>query len=415
MNLELFIANKIRYSGVTGKKLSGPVIKVATIGVAIGMVVMIMAVAIGLGFKKEVREKVIGFGSHVQVMSYDYNLSYEVNPIPFDSSLLKSIASVDGVVHVQRFISKPGIIKVNDEVHGLVLKGVGDDYNWSFFENILIEGEVISFENDSVLSNDILISSSVAQMLGLKVGDAVPMYFIQNNLRGRKFKVCGIFDSSLPELDKVFALVDFRQVQKLNNWESHQIAGYELLINDFKSIDDITFEVQRISSSYINPDGIMLRTRSIKMVQPQLFSWLDLLDTNIVVILILITLVAGFNMISGLLILILERTNMIGVLKAVGAPNVMLRKVFVYVAMFIVVRGLIWGNFIGVGLCLIQKYTGLIELDPSNYYLSHVPILLESVDLILLNIVAFVVTSVMLIFPSLIIARISPVKAIRFD
>lgn len=416
MNLEFFIANKIRKGGVTGKKLSGPVIKVATAGVALGMAVMILAVAIGLGFKKEVREKVIGFGSHIQVMSYDYNLSYEANPIPFDSTLYNNLSNIEGIQHVQRFITKSGIIKVNKDVHGLVLKGVGADYDWSFFDKILVEGQEIQFPSDSSMSNQIMISKEVADMLKLKVGDGVPMYFIiDNKLRGRKFVVSGIFDSSLPELDKMFALVDFQQVQKLNNWKDDEIAGYELLISDFNNIEDITSEVQFISSSYLNPDGIMLRTRPIVQAQSQIFGWLDLLDTNIAVILVLITLVAGFNMISGLLILILERTNMIGILKAVGAPNEMLRKVFVYVAMFIAGRGLIIGNFIGAGLCLLQKYTGLIKLDASNYYLDRVPILLDSFDLILLNIGAFLVTSTMLILPSLLIARISPVKAIRFD
>ena len=415
MNLELFIANKIRKGGVTGKKLSGPVIKVATIGVALGMAVMILAVAIGLGFKKEIREKVIGFGSHIQVMSYDYNLSHEVNPIPEDSALISELSSVKGVYHVQKFITKPGIIKVNREVHGLVIKGVAEDYDWTFFKNIMVEGDILYINPDSAPSNKILISEKVAKMLHLHVGDGVPMYFIQKNLRGRKFVIAGIFNSSLPEFDELFALVDFRQVQKLNNWEPDEIAGYELQINDFDKIDEITNDVMYVASSYINPNGIMLRTRSIKQAQSQIFGWLDLLDTNIAVILILITLVAGFNMISGLLILILERTNMIGILKAVGSPNVMLRKVFLYVALFIVGRGLIWGNLIGAGLCLIQKYTGFVELDATNYYLDRVPILLDTIDLLLLNIGAFIVTTFMLIFPSYIIARISPAKAIRFD
>lgn len=415
MNLELFIARKIRKGGITGKKLSGPVVKVATIGVALGMAVMILSVAIGLGFKKEIREKVIGFGGHVKVMSYDYNRSHEVNPIPEDTLFSKQLSNVSGVRHIQKFISKPGIIKVNRSVHGLVIKGVGNDYDWSFFQDNLVEGRIIRVHPDSAASREILISKKVADMLRLSVGDGVPMYFIQKQLRGRKFKVAGIFDSSLPEFDELFALVDFRQVQKLNNWEPNQIAGYELLISDFENIDEITFQVQRIASTYINPDGIMLRTQSIKQAQEQIFGWLDLLDTNIVVILVLIVLVAGFNMISGLLILILERTNMIGILKAVGAPNVMLRKVFMYVALFIVGRGLLWGNLIGAGICLLQKYTGFIQLDASSYYLDRVPILLDAFDLVLLNVGAIIVTTFMLIFPSFIIAKISPAKAIRFD
>lgn len=414
MNLALFIANRIRKGNVTGKVLSGPVVKVATLGVALGMAVMIISVAVGLGFKKEVREKVIGFGGHIQVMSYDYNLSYEVNPIRHSPDLMTSLAAIKGVRHVQKFISKPGIIKAGGEVHGLVLKGVSTDYDWAFFSNILTDGKVLELPSDSV-SNQILVSRAVANMLGLKVGDGVPMYFIENQLRARKFVVAGIYDSSLPEFDELFAIVDFRQVQRLNNWKDDQIAGYEVLVSDFDQLEAIANQAHMVTAGYIDPDGIMLRTRSIKESQPQIFGWLDLLDTNIVVILVLITLVAGFNMISGLLILILERTNMIGILKAVGADNTMLRKVFIYLSVSIVGRGLLWGNFVGAGLCLLQKYTGLVSLDPANYYLEKVPIYIEPLHLVALNLGSVAITTLMMLGPSYFVARISPSRAIRFD
>jgi len=414
MNLAFYIANRIRKGEISGKRLAGPVVKVATLGVALGMIVMILSVAIGLGFKKEVREKVIGFGGHIQVMSYDYNLSYEVNPIRHDSSLYKLLTEVSGVQHVQKFITKPGIIKTRSQVHGIVLKGVSFDFDWHFFQNILQEGTILSLSKDSV-SNQILISRTVANMLNLKVGDAVPMYFLEQQLRARKFVVTGIFDSSLPEFDELFALVDFRQVQKLNNWNENQIAGYEVLVSDFDNLKNIGSDVKMVTASYIDPDGLMLRTRTIQEAQPQIFGWLDLLDTNIAVILILIMLVAGFNMISGLLILILERTNMIGILKAVGADNQLLRRVFVYLAVFIIGRGLILGNLIGLGLCYLQKYTGIIKLDPTNYYLDSVPILVNPIHVLVLNLAALVVTTVMLVGPSYLVGRISPAKAIRFD
>jgi lipoprotein-releasing system permease protein len=414
MNLAFYIANRIRKGEISGKRLAGPVVKVATLGVALGMAVMILSVAIGFGFKKEVREKVIGFGGHIQVMSYDYNLSYEVNPIRHDSALYKLLTEVSGVQHVQKFITKPGIIKTRSQVHGIVLKGVSFDFDWHFFQNILQEGTVLSLSNDSV-SNQILISRTVANMLNLKVGDAVPMYFLEQQLRARKFVVTGIFDSSLPEFDELFALVDFRQVQKLNNWNENQIAGYEVLVSDFDNLKNIGADVKMVTASYIDPDGLMLRTRTIQEAQPQIFGWLDLLDTNIAVILILIMLVAGFNMISGLLILILERTNMIGILKAVGADNQLLRRVFVYLAVFIIGRGLILGNLIGLGLCYLQKYTGIIKLDPTNYYLDSVPILINPVHVLLLNLAALVITTIMLVGPSYLVGRISPAKAIRFD
>jgi len=414
MNLAFYIANRIRKGEISGKRLAGPVVKVATLGVALGMAVMILSVAIGLGFKKEVREKVIGFGGHIQVMSYDYNLSYEVNPIRHDSALYKLLTEVPGVQHVQKFITKPGIIKTRSQVHGIVLKGVSFDFDWHFFQNILQEGTVLSLSKDSV-SNQILISRTVANMLNLKVGDAVPMYFLEQQLRARKFVVTGIFDSSLPEFDELFALVDFRQVQKLNNWNENQIAGYEVLVSDFDNLKNIGSDVKMVTASYIDPDGLMLRTRTIQEAQPQIFGWLDLLDTNIAVILILIMLVAGFNMISGLLILILERTNMIGILKAVGADNQLLRRVFVYLAVFIIGRGLILGNLIGLGLCYLQKYTGIIKLDPTNYYLDSVPILINPIHVLLLNLAALVITTIMLVGPSYLVGRISPAKAIRFD
>jgi lipoprotein-releasing system permease protein len=414
MNVALFIAKRIRKGGITGKKLAGPVVKVATLGVALGMAVMIVSVAVGLGFKKEVREKVIGFGGHIQVMSYDYNLSYEVNPIVHDSVLMANVASVKGVRHIQKFISKPGIIKTGGQVHGLVLKGVSFDYDWSFFDNIMMSGSVLHLSPDSI-STQILISQALSDMLHLKVGDAVPMYFLEQQVRARKFVVSGIYDSGLSEFDELFALVDFRQVQKLNSWNDNQIAGYELLVDDFDNLDAIASQVRVFTSGYIDPQGLMIRTRSIKEAQPQIFGWLDLLDTNIIVILALITLVAGFNMISGLLILILERTNMIGILKALGADNQMLRRVFVYVAVHIVGRGLLWGNFIGAALCLVQKYTGLISLDPKNYYLDKVPIYIEPMHLVMLNVASIAITVLMLLGPSYVVAKISPAKAIRFD
>jgi lipoprotein-releasing system permease protein len=337
-----------------------------------------------------------------------------VNPIRHDSALYKLLTEVSGVQHVQKFITKPGIIKTRSQVHGIVLKGVSFDFDWHFFQNILQEGTVLSLSNDSV-SNQILISRTVANMLNLKVGDAVPMYFLEQQLRARKFVVTGIFDSSLPEFDELFALVDFRQVQKLNNWNENQIAGYEVLVSDFDNLKNIGADVKMVTASYIDPDGLMLRTRTIQEAQPQIFGWLDLLDTNIAVILILIMLVAGFNMISGLLILILERTNMIGILKAVGADNQLLRRVFVYLAVFIIGRGLILGNLIGLGLCYLQKYTGIIKLDPTNYYLDSVPILINPVHVLLLNLAALVITTIMLVGPSYLVGRISPAKAIRFD
>ncbi len=417
MNLELFIARKIRSGGLTGKRLAGPVTRVATLGIILGMVVMILSLAIGFGFKKEIRQKIIGFGSHIQIMNYDYNQSYETNPISPDSTLLKSLRNIPGIKHIQKFATKPGMIKTGNAIQGVVLKGVSTDFNWHFFKEIIVEGDTLQL-NDSVSSKEILISHKLAQMLHLSVGDDLRMYFLQKNKiapRGRKFVIKGIFDSNLPEFDKLYALVDIKQVQRLNSWDKTQISGLEIQIDDFDNIEQRGEEVSSVATSFIDESGVMLRTRTILDLQPQIFGWLDLLDMNVLVILVLIMIVAGFNMVSGLLILILERTNMIGILKALGIQNSSLRKVFLYLATFIVGRGLIWGNFIGVSFCLIQKYTGIIKLDPENYYLETVPIQITFWHLFILNVATILLTTLMMLGPSYLASKISPVKAIRFD
>ena len=417
MNLELFIARKIRSGGLTGKRLAGPVTKVATLGIILGMVVMILSLAIGFGFKKEIRQKIIGFGSHIQIMNYDYNQSYETNPISPSPELLESLRSVAGVKHIQKFATKPGMIKTENAIQGIVLKGISTDFNWTFFKDIIVDGDTLQLDN-SKRSSGILISRKLAQMLHLSVGDDLRMYFLQKDKiapRGRKFSIKGIFDSNLPEFDKLYAIVDIKQVQRLNNWNGTQISGLEIQIDDFENIEKTGAEVSSVATSFIDESGIMLRTRTILDLQPQIFGWLDLLDMNVLVILVLIMIVAGFNMVSGLLILILERTNMIGILKALGIQNSSLRKVFLYLATFIVGRGLVWGNFIGVSFCMIQKYTGMIKLDPENYYLETVPIQITFWHLLILNVATILLTTLMMLGPSYLASKISPVKAIRFD
>lgn len=414
MNIELFIARKIASGGLVGKKLAGPVIKVATLGIILGMVVMIVSLAVGFGFKGEIREKISGFASHIQIMSYDYNYSPETNAISIDESLEDQIEAIEGVSYIQRFATKPGIIKANDLIQGVVLKGVDDSYNWDFIQSILVEGRLPAF-NDSVRSDEVLISEDIARLLDLTVGDKMRMYFIQDKALARRFNIVGIYNSHFPEYDKMFAFVDLRHIQKLNGWEAHQISGYEVGVKAFDLMHQVNDEIYYLTSAKIEEDGTMLRNRTIEQLQPQIFGWLDLLDTNVYVILVLIILVASFNMISGLLILILERTNMIGILKALGSEDWSLRKVFVYLSGFIIGRGLVWGNIIGILVCIIQKYTHLIKLDPANYYLSTVPVYITPLDLLLLNIGVLTVTMSMMLGPSYLISRILPVKAIRFN
>jgi lipoprotein-releasing system permease protein len=411
---EYFIADKINSGGVSGKKFAGPVLKVAVAGIIIGMVVMILSMAIGNGFKKEIREKIIGFGSHIQLVNYDFNFSYESNPIKHDEQLVASIKTISGVTSVQRIATKPGLIKTDDEMQGVILKGIGADYDTSFLESILVSGQLPDTQSDQS-STDILISETLSKLLSIEVGDDIFMFFFQDQIRARRYKISGIYNSHLPDLDKLYVIADIRQIQRLNNWNDTQIAGYEIVIEDFDHTDQIGTAVYDLTADYISPDGNLLRTQTIRQTQPQIFGWLDLLDMNIAVIILLIVLVAGFNMISGLLILILERTNMIGILKALGMADWPLRRIFLYLAIRIAARGLIWGNIIGIGIAVIQKQFGIFELDPANYFLNTVPIMLTPLHLLLLNLGAVIVIFLMMIGPSYLAARISPVKAIQFE
>ena len=413
MNYSLLIAQRLLRQK-TGK-LSGPVVKVATAAVALGVAVMIISLCVGMGFKKEVRDKIIGFGTHIQVVSFDFNRSYETNPISNDSVLCRNLSKVEGVRGIQPFIIKPGIIKTDDAIQGVALKGVDSTYNWTFLNSVMEEGSALTLSPDST-SSGIVLSRRLADMLKLSLNDAVRMYFIQNEkIRARRFSLVGIFDSHFPEFDEKMAFVDMRQLLKLNGWNENQISGYEVMLSDFDKMDDAADDMAYVASSYVGPNDTFLKVQSIKDVQPQIFGWLNLLDMNIVVILSLIIAVAGLNMISGLLILILENTNTIGILKAMGCRNSNVRKVFIYMAVYIVGRGMLWGNVIGILLCVVQKYTGLIGLDPENYYLDTVPMLISPVVIILLNIGTLALTTLMLLGPSYVVSRISPAKSIRFN
>lgn len=414
MNLNLYIANKIRKGEITGKKLAGPVIKVATLGIAIGMVVMILSLAIGTGFKREIRNKIVGFGSHIQIINYDFNSSFETNPIKRDSTFVNEIKEIPGIKKIQEFSTKPGLIKTKDNIHGIIVKGIGQDFDWEYLNHIITKGDRPDYLQKET-SNNIIISSTLAQLLKLEVGDKVATYFFQDKIRPRNFKISAIYDSHLPEFDKLFIFADIRQIIKLNNWEEDQITGYEITLNNFDQTIPLAQQIDILAASHIAPDGGLLRTTTIAEQQPQIFGWLDLLDMNIAVILILIIIVAGFNMVSGLLIIILERTAMIGILKALGKQNWNIRKVFLYLSSFIIFKGIIWGNIIGIAICFIQQYFGIISLDPENYYLDKVPIYINVLHLIFLNIATIIMSYFMMIGPSYLVTKITPVEAIRFD
>jgi lipoprotein-releasing system permease protein len=322
-----------------------------------------------------------------------------------------------GIKNIESFATKPGIVKTDDEIHGIVLKGVGTDFDWSFFKENLVEGRLFAV-TDSGKTDDVLISKQIASLLRLKVGDPLYTYFLNEETKAqkmRKFKICGIYSTSLEEFDRLFVLADISHVRKLNDWKSDQISGFEVALNDFNDLEKITKEIKHLTVSYSQEGEPVLRPITITSKYPQIFDWLNLLDMNVWIILSLIILVAGFNMVSGLLILILERTTMIGVLKAIGTGNWSIRKIFIYISSFLILKGMFWGNLAGIAFCVIQSKYGLFTLDPGSYYLETVPVNLKISHLLLLNAGTILITLLMLLVPSWYVSRIEPDKAIRFD
>ena len=414
MNIELFIAKRIFSDKTVKKGISQPIVSIAIIGIALGLAVMILSVAIVTGFKSEISNKIIGFGSHIQIVNYDTNISFETEPINKQQDFFSDINDLKGVKQIQGFAIKAGIIKTKTDIQGVVLKGVGSNYDWSFFDQNMIDGNTF-IVSDSAKTNNIIISNYLSKLLNLKVGDKIAAYFIQQPPRMRSFTITGIYETSLSEFDEKFAIVDIKHLQKLNNWTDNQISGFEILIENFSQLDRMTEDVRDIVGFHFNPDGTKLKVLSIKEKYPQMFDWLQLTDMNVWVILILMIAVAGFNMVSGLLILILERTNMIGILKAIGTRNWSIRKIFLYQSGFLISKGLFWGNIIGISICLLQAQFQIFKLDPTSYYLDAVPINLKLWHILALNSGTLLITVLMLIIPSYIISRLSPEKTIRFN
>lgn len=368
---------------------------------------MILATAVVTGFQKEIRDKVIGFGSHIQVTHFSDGNSYESQVLHHNDSLKEVLAAIPEVAHIQSFATKAGIIKTKDEIHGVVLKGVGSDFDKQFFQKHLKSGAIETY-TDTLTSSRALISEKMAQRLQLEVGSKFSVYFVQQPPRARQLVVSGIYETGLSELDELMVIADIRHIQKLNGWSPSQVGGLELTINDFEALDAVTNKVYHAI-------GFDLNAQNIQQLQPQIFDWLKLQDLNVQVIIFLMLLVAGINMITALLILILERTQLIGILKAIGANNWSIRKIFLFNAVYLISKGLLWGNLIGIGLALLQQQFQLIQLDEATYYMSTVPIHLQIGSLFLLNIGALVICWLMLILPSYLITKIRPIKAIRFN
>lgn len=417
MNTELFIAKRLFSDKENQNQLSRKIIKIALAGIALGLTVMLIAISIVTGFKKEIRDKVVGFGSHIQIINYDSNFSYETAPITSKQSFLPNILEVDNVKSVNTFATKPGIIKTDEYIQGIVLKGVDSDFDWSFFRNHLTKGLIPNFDSDN-RSTEVLISANLCQMLRLDVGDPIYMYFINQNEqipRIRQFKISGIYNTHLQEFDDLFVICDIRQIRHINDWQPEQVSGFEINIIDFDKIDQTEQMIREHIVQYGVEKGTTLRSISITRKYPQIFDWLSILDMNVWVILILMLLVAGFNMISALLVLILERSSMIGILKSLGSRNKSLRSIFLYLSAFLVSRGMLWGNILGLLLLMVQKQFNLITLDPSSYYMEVVPVNFSLVNILLLNVGTLLITLAMLIFPAMFISRIAPDKSMRFD
>ena len=414
MKAPFFIAKRIYFSKEGEKQVSPPAIRIAVISMALGLAVMILSVAIVIGFKKEVRNKVVGFGSHIQITHINSNNSYETHPIAPSDTLLNELQAIPNIRHVQAFATKPAIIKTDNDFQGIVLKGIDENFDWNFFKKNLKEGNVLNIQADST-NNHILISAIIADKLKLKTGDSVLCYFIQEPIRARKYTIAGIYQTNFSDYDKLFIIGDIQQIRRLSDWDNDMVSGLEILVNNYNQLDatletvfyNLSVQTDRLGNHYY--------PRSIRQLNPAIFSWLDVLDTNVVVILLLMALVAGFSMISGLLIIILERANMIGILKAMGENNTGIRKIFLYVSVFLIGKGLLWGNLMAIAICFVQKFTGILKLNPEVYYVSEVPVELNIVPLLLINLGTLIVTLLMLIGPSYLVAKISPAKTIRFE
>ena len=415
MNWKLFIAHRIYRSNEGGKEVSKPAVRIAMWGIAVGLAVMIVAVAVVVGFKHEVRDKVVGIGSDITVTNFDAQKSYETVPVSASDSLLDVLRSTEGVKHVQRYSTKPGMIMTDDNFLGMVLKGVSQEYDWTFLSKHLQEGEIPAF-SDTASTNRTLISRTIANKLHLKTGDKLYTYYIDGEkVRARRLEVSGIYQTNFSIYDDLFLLTDLYTVNRLNSWKPDQVSGIEVEVEDYGLLQPIKEKIRGKVDMQKDRYGSTYYVTTVEESNPQIFAWLDLLDMNVWVILILMTGVAGFTMISGLLIIILERTNMIGVLKALGADNLAIRKVFLSFSVFLIGRGMLWGNLIGLAFVGMQSFFRPFKLDPATYYVDSVPVEFNLWWWILLNVCTLIVSVLMLVGPSYLIAHIHPAKSIKFE
>jgi lipoprotein-releasing system permease protein len=400
-----FISSRITLK--SKRTFSKLIVRIAIIGIMLGLGVMILSLAVIRGFKQEIREKVRGFSGDVQIVKSDLNNSYENSSFIPEPALVQKLKGSKYIAGINAYATKPGIIKANNEIEGVVMKGVDKNYDWNYMKKVLVAGSVIDFRDSAEAMKQVMISQITANRLKLKAGDDLLIYFIQETPRRRKLKIKGIFNIGVDEVDKTFIIGDINLIKRLNDWNKGEIGGYEVRVTDFERINP--------TADWIDDKlPILLKSYTVMENYPTIFEWLGLLDVNTVVMLVLMTAVAVINMISALLIMILERTSMIGMLKAMGARNWVIQKVFLYNAAYLISVGLLLGNALGLGVGYFQQSTHFFTLDSGSYYMTFVPIQIELLDVVLLNIGTLTVCLLVLIVPSMLVTRISPVRAIRF-
>lgn len=411
MNFELFIAKRLIRGSAHKSNISAPITKIAISAIAIGIIMMLIAFATGLGLQEKIREKIAAFNGHITIMSYSSNETHvSLIPVEKNQDFYISPSSLKGVDYMQVYANKYGIMRTETDFEGIVVKGVDTDYNWHYFEDYLVEGRLPKFSDE--ISSELMISNYLSNRLGFTIGDKVIVYFLDDASakapRSIAFDLVGIYTSGFQEFDKTFLIADLLQIQRINKWDNNQVGGFEVFVKDFSKIEEVNYEVYNSIGPYLNSSSIIQQ-------YPSIFEWLSLLDMNIYLIIGIMILVGGINMITALLVLILERTPMIGILKSLGAKDISIRKVFLYNAFFLILRGLFWGNLIGLSLLFIQKYAKIIPLNPETYYVTEAPIYVSLDYILLVNFLTILICTLMLIIPTYIVNKISPIKAMRFD
>ena len=407
MNTPLFIAKRLYNAKENNNNYTRPIIRIAILAITLSVMIMLLSVFILLGFKGEISKKVFGFGGHINISKFSYNQSFENDPIENTSELISNIYNLDYVKSIHPFATKAGIIKKEEEILGTILKGVDHDYSWSFFKENLTLGQIPKFD-EFANSIEVLISENISRKMNLNIGNDILMYFIQNPTRVRKFKVSGVYKTDLTEFDEIMIIGDLKQIQKLNDWTKDKVGGYEVLVDNIENLDSYAKEIDETID-------YNLKAISIKEKYPQIFDWLKLQDFNVLIILILMLVVGGINMITSLLIIILEKTRLIGILKAIGATNWSIRNVFIYNSLYIISFGVILGNVLALLFALSQKRFNFIKLDESIYFMNFVPIKIELFSLLMINLGTLLICYLILVVPSMVISKISPAKSIKFD